>query len=67
MKRIKAKVIEVIVYELALTKTKFYNSRVVDDLAQFKRETDVIIANRITDDVHDAVDKIYSSNLFGKY
>jgi len=66
MKRIKAKGIEVIVYEPALHEAKFYHSRVVNNLAQFKKEADVIVANRITDDIRDVADKIYSRDLFGK-
>ena len=66
MKRIKAKGIEVIVYEPALKEAEFFHSRVVNDLAQFKKESDIIVTNRITDDILDVSDKIYSRDLFGK-
>jgi UDPglucose 6-dehydrogenase len=66
MKRIKAKGIEVIVFEPVLTEAEFFHSKVVNDLAEFKRRSDVIVANRITDDIRDVADKVFSRDLFGK-
>ncbi|MDF1617749.1 nucleotide sugar dehydrogenase [Petrocella sp. FN5] len=66
MKRIKAKGIEVIVFEPALTTEDFYNSKVIKSLDEFKELSDVIVANRITEEIADVVDKVYTRDLYSR-
>ena len=66
MKRVKGKGIEVVVYEPALEEEDFYNSRVIKDFDEFKKISDIIVANRLSDEIKDVEDKVYTRDIFSR-
>lgn len=66
MKRIKAKGIEVVVFEPTLNTDEFFNSKVIVDLKEFKKIADIIVANRLTDEIKDVIDKVYTRDIFSR-
>ena len=66
MKRIKSKGIEVVVFEPALKEDEFYHSRVIKDFDEFKNISDIIVANRLSEDIKDVEDKVYTRDLYSR-
>jgi len=66
MKRIKAKGIEVVVFEPALKEDEFYHSRVIKDFDEFKNISDIIVANRLSEDIKNVEDKVYTRDLYSR-